>query len=212
MKYLLLDVSGTLLHKPVLFNKIDEVLKEFGYFVSLSKVKYHHKLLSETIHFPDRTDEVFYNYFNAELLLSLGVIPTDEILKKLFSSCSYLPWGKYEDTIFLNELSIPMGVLSNFNNSLEDKLVHFFGTIFSDIFVSEVVGVAKPSLQFYQYALEKLALLPEEIIYVGDSYKLDFKPANELGITTFVIDRDGFYPDSESTIRSLFELKNKMIK
>jgi HAD superfamily hydrolase (TIGR01509 family) len=144
--------------------------------------------------------------------LSLGVIPTDEILKKLFSSCSYLPWEKYEDTDVLNDLSIPMGILSNFNNSLEDKLVQFFGTIFSDIFVSEVVGVAKPSLQFYQHALEKLELLPEEIIYVGDSYKLDFKPANELGITTFVIDRDGFYPDSESTIRSLFELKNKMIK
>lgn len=212
MKYLLLDVSGTLLHKPVLFTKIDEVLKEFGYFISLSKIKYHHKLLSETIHFPDRTDEVFYNYFNAELLLSLGVIPTDEILKKLFSSCSYLPWEKYEDTIFLNDFSIPMGILSNFNNSLEDKLIHFFGAIFSDIFVSEVVGVAKPSLQFYQHALEKLELLPEEIVYVGDSYKLDFKPANELGITTFVIDRDGFYPDSESTIRSLFELKNKMIK
>jgi putative hydrolase of the HAD superfamily len=212
MKYLLLDVSGTLLHKPILFSKIDEVLKAFGYSISLSKVKYHHKLLSETIHFPDRTDEAFYNYFNAELLLSLGVFPTNEILKMLFSSCSYLPWEKYEDTIALNDLSIPMGILSNFNNSLQDKLVHFFGAIFSDIFVSEVVGVAKPSIQFYQHALEKLELLPEEIIYVGDSYKLDIKPANELGINSFLIDRDGFYPDSDTTIRSLFDLKNKMIK
>ncbi|ESU25967.1 haloacid dehalogenase [Flavobacterium limnosediminis JC2902] len=212
MKYLLLDVSGTLLYKPVLFKKIEDVLFDFGYVIPISKIKYHHKLLSETIHFPDRTDEIFYNFFNSELLLSLGVIPNPIILKTLFSSCSYLPWEKYEDTIVLEDFPLPIGILSNFNNSLENKLHQFFGTVFLDIFISEVVGFAKPSIEFYKYALNKLELLPEEIIYVGDSYKLDFKPANELGITTLVIDRDGFYPESKTTIRSLFDLKNKLVK
>ena len=45
MKYLLLDVSGTILYKPVLFDKILMVLADFGYIVEKHKIKYHHKIL-----------------------------------------------------------------------------------------------------------------------------------------------------------------------
>ena len=63
MKYLLLDVSGTILHKPIFFKKIATVLHDFGFEVGIEKLKYNHKLLSETIKFPDRTDNSFYDYF-----------------------------------------------------------------------------------------------------------------------------------------------------
>jgi FMN phosphatase YigB (HAD superfamily) len=210
MKYLLLDVSGTILYKPVLFERIIEVLNNFGWTIEKNKLQYNHKLLSETIKFPDRTDEFFYAYFNSELLFSLGIVPNDQLLKALFEACSYLPWEKFEDTIALNEIEVPIGILSNFNTTLEEKLIHFFGPIFKDVFVSETIGMSKPSIEFYQYALNKIGIKPNEIVYVGDSFKLDYTPAIGLGITTFIIDRDGFFPKNDTIIQSLFELKAKL--
>lgn len=207
MKYLLLDVAGTILHKPNLFTKINETLSNYGYLVSLDNLKYNHKLLSEVIKFPDRTDAEFYTNFNSELLFSLGIIPTDVLLSDIFQACSYLPWEKFEDTQVLNEIEIPIGIISNFNSSLEKKLSEYFGPIFSNIFVSEEIGISKPSLEFYKKALAKINVSPKDILYIGDSFKLDLRPSLELGINSYVIDRDDFYPNNLNTIQSLFELK-----
>lgn len=208
IKHLLLDVSGTLLYKPSLYDNLINVLYNSGIKIDLQTLQYNHKLLSETIKFPDRTDETFYRYFNTELLFSLGIVPSDNLLQEIFNSCTYLPWEKYDDTSVLNELNVPMSILSNFNSSLENKLNLFFGPIFNTFFVSEVIGSAKPSKDFYQYALKQLNVEPKEILYIGDSFKLDFKPAYELGFTTFIIDREDFYKNNKNTITSLFEIKN----
>lgn len=207
MKYLLLDVAGTLLHKPDLFTKINETLSSYGYLVTADKLKYNHKLLSEAIKFPDRTDAEFYTSFNSELLYSLGIIPTEELLNTIFKSCSYLPWEKFEDTKVLHEIEIPMGIISNFNSSLKEKLNQYFGPVFSDIFVSEEIGIAKPSTEFYQKALDKININPKDILYIGDSFKLDLKPALELGMKSFIIDRDNFYANNVNTIQSFSEIK-----
>ena len=208
MKYLLLDVAGTLLHKPALFNKIQGVLTSHGHIIALNTLKYNHKLLSETIRFPDRTSKDFYIDFNAELLYSLGIIPTNTLLEEIFNTCSYLPWEKFDDTEALQEVNIPIGILSNFNSSLKERLTQTFGQIFSDIFVSEELGVAKPSVEFYQIALDKIGVDAKDILYIGDSFKLDLEPAMQLGITSYIIDRDNFYPNRSNTISSLFDIED----
>lgn len=210
MKYLLLDVAGTLLHKPDLFLTINNTLRNFGYTIALDHLRYNHKMLSETIKFPDRTDVDFYSYFNSELLYSLGIIPNAELLNAVFQSCSYLPWEKFEDTDVLKEIEIPIGIISNFNSSLKKKMNNYFGSIFSDFFISEELGISKPSLEFYEKAIEKIKIEPKDILYVGDSFKLDLEPAVRLGINTFIVDRDNFYPNNPNTIQSLLELKNKI--
>lgn len=210
MKYLLLDVAGTLLHKPYLFSTINNTLQNFGHTIALDNLRYNHKMLSETIKFPDRTDVDFYSYFNSELLYSLGIIPNAELLNAVFQSCSYLPWEKFEDTDVLKEIEIPIGIISNFNSSLKKKMNDYFGSIFSDFFISEELGISKPSLEFYQKAIEKIKIEPKDILYVGDSFKLDLEPAVRLGINTFIVDRDNFYPNNPNTIQSLLELKNKI--
>ena len=207
MKYLLLDVAGTILYKPELVTKIHETLSRFGYVVAVDKLKYNHKVLSEVIKFPDRTNAEFYTVFNSELLYSLGIVPNEELINAIFKSCSYLPWEKFEDTKVLNEIEIPIGIISNFNSSLKDKLDEYFGPIFSDIFVSEEIGIAKPSTEFYKKALDKIKVNPKDILYIGDSFKLDLKPTLELGITSYVIDRENVYSDNANIIRSLSELK-----
>lgn len=207
MRYLLLDVAGTLLHKPDLFIKINLVLSQYDYSIPIERIKYNHKLLSEAIKFPDRTSPQFYKEFNKELLYSLGVIPTEELLNDIFASCSYLPWEKFDDVKILNEIKCPIGIISNFNSSLKEKLNQHFGSIFSDVFVSEELGVAKPDLAFYQNALDKINVDPKDILYIGDSFKLDLQPALQLGMKAYIVDRDDFYSTNDITIKSLSELK-----
>ncbi len=208
MKYILFDVAGTLLHKPSFYIKMGEVLGQFGYETDQRILKLHHKTLSESIFFPDRTNADFYKMFNRELLYSLGIIPTDAMLDAIFNACSYLPWEKFGDTDYLKQIAVPMGIISNFNSTLKEKLKSFFDVEFTDIFVSEELGVAKPSLDFYGKAIEQIGIDPKEIVYVGDSVKLDLEPALALGMNAFLIDREHNFPMQKRRIGSLTDLKS----
>ena len=206
IKYIYFDVAGTLLEKPLLYANIQKSLADFGYDITIKDIKIKHKLVSELIHFPDRTDEMFYTKFNSEFLYVLGIVPTEELLKSIFKNCTYLNWQAFEDTQILKEINIPMGVISNFNTSLRDKLEHFFGPIFKDVFVSEELGVAKPNIAFYQEALNKIQLKPSEVLYIGDSVRLDYEPAYKIGFNVLIIDRDNFYPNLKYKISNLAEI------
>ena len=206
IQYIFFDVAGTLLGKPTLYSIIQNTLRDFGHEVGLDEIKNKHKLLSEVIHFPDRTDETFYRKFNSELLYLLGIIPEEIVIDSIFKNCTYLPWEAFDDTKMLKELNLPIGVISNFNTSLKDKLTQFFGPVFQDVLVSEEMGVAKPNIEFYQKALEKIPFDAHEVLYVGDSIKLDLEPASKLGFKVLIIDRDNFYPNSKNKISSLTEI------
>jgi len=207
MKYILFDVAGTLLYKPSFYTKMREVLLQFGYNIDEKTIKYHHKILSEYIFFPDRTNEDFYAKFNSKFLYSFGIVPSDELLGAIFKACSYLPWEPFEDTVFLNEINIPMGIISNFNSTLKEKLQSFFEVKFANVFVSEELGVAKPSLDFYSKALQQIGVAPQEIIYIGDSVKLDLEPALKLGIKVLLIDRENYFTAQPNRIATLADLK-----
>ena len=206
IQYIFFDVAGTLLGKPTLYSIIQNTLRDFGHEVGLDEIKNKHKLLSEVIHFPDRTDMAFYEKFNSELLYLLGIVPEEASVNSIFKKCTYLPWEAFDDTQILKKLPLPMGVISNFNTSLKDKLAQFFGPVFQDVFVSEELGVAKPNIEFYQKALEKIPFAAHEVLYVGDSIKLDLEPASKLGFKVLIIDRDNFYPNSKNKISSLTEI------
>lgn len=207
IKYIFFDVAGTLLGKPSLFLNIQKALADFDHEVAIENIKAKHKLLSEVIHFPDRTDADFYRKFNSELLYLLGIVPTEELLNAIFKNCTYLPWEAFEDTKILSELNVPLGVISNFNTTLKNKLNQFFGPVFQDVFVSEELGVAKPKIEFYQKALEKIPFQANEVLYIGDSIKLDLEPAVNLGFKVLIIDRDNFYPNLKNKMANLAEIK-----
>lgn len=208
IKYIFFDVAGTLLGKPSLYNNIQKTIEDFDHEVSLADIKAKHKLLSEVIHFPDRTDEDFYKKFNSELLYLLGIVPQETLVDSIFKNCTYLPWEAFEDTQILSELNLPLGVISNFNTTLKDKLHSFFGPVFQDVFVSEELGVAKPNLEFYQKALDRIPFKANEVLYIGDSIKLDLEPAEKLGFNVLIIDRDNFYPNLKNKISNLAEITN----
>lgn len=207
IKYILFDAANTIIHKPLLWEGFQEVFKNNNLNISMETLKRNHKLLSESVHFPDRTSKDFYKKFNIKLLESFGFVPNDELLDEIFTSCTYLPWEKFPDTEILKSLKCKMGVLSNFNSSLKSKMEEIFGNLFNDIIVSEEEGIRKPELKFFELALKKINIDPNNILYIGDSIRLDIEPAEKLGINALLIDRDGIYPEYKKKINSLLELE-----
>ncbi len=194
MKYILFDVANTLLHKPEVYIRIAGVLKGSGYDIPLPFLIEKHRLISEALTFPDKTTREFYHDFNKVFLFSLGVIAEESLLNQLFDSCTYLPWEPFEDTRVLSELRLPIGILSNWDKSLPEKLKKYFSFSFAPIFCSEIIGFRKPDSRFFRHAVETLACKPEEILFIGDSLKLDIEPAIALGIRAVLVDREGLYP------------------
>jgi putative hydrolase of the HAD superfamily len=53
---------------------------------------------------------------------------------------------------------------------------------------SEVVGVQKPDRRIFDLALERLALPPERVLYVGDIYAVDVVGARGAGLEALLVD------------------------
>ncbi|MBA3704403.1 MAG: HAD family hydrolase [Bacteroidetes bacterium] len=206
IKYILFDAANTLIHKPLLWKNLQSSLTKFSYKVPDEILKRNHKLISECLQFPDRTSKEFYKAFNSELLYSLGISPSQELLDDIFASCSYLPWEKFSDTSVIDSLNLPIGILSNFNNSLKVTINKEFGELFKHVFISENYGVAKPNPDFYKIVVKETGFTPSEILYIGDSIKLDMEPAIKISLNTLLIDRDGLYPIYKNRITSLEQL------
>lgn len=203
------DVANTLLEKPDLFTRIQKVLKAHGVDVQTDELRTKHKLLSEWILFPDKTSASFYRSFNTELLYSLGVIPHEKLLDDIFQACTYLEWRPFEDTTALDDITVPMGIISNWDTSLNEKLGLHFHHSFRWVLGSGMEGVRKPAIEFYQRMIDLTDLDPSEIMYVGDSVKLDIEPAITCGIRAVLIDRlNVFTASGLHRIQTLHELKN----
>ncbi len=197
IKAVFFDVANTLLQKPAFLLSVAKVLDENGIKCSLEELELKHKIVSEISIFPDKTSKDFYHQYNADFFMSLGILPTEKLLDDVFKACSYLPWMPFEDTEILQSLNLPMGILSNWDGSLKDKLTQYFPVQFHWVIGSFDSGIRKPELGFYQQAIDLTGYLPEEIVYVGDSIRLDILPAKKLGMKAILIDRAGVYPFSD---------------
>ncbi|MFL5763740.1 MAG: HAD family hydrolase [Bacteroidia bacterium] len=206
VKYIFFDAANTLIHKPALWPKLQEQLKKHGFDVPENMLRRNHKLLSESIRFPDRTSKDFYLGFNAELLYSLGISPGNQLLEDIFASCTYLSWEPFSDTKIIGSLPVPAGVLSNFNSSLKNTIGGMFGDAFKKIIISEDHGIAKPHPDFFRLAVEASGVKADEILFIGDSIRLDMEPAEKAGMKKLLIDRDDVYPLYRDRITSLDEL------
>jgi len=103
---------------------------------------------------------------------------------------------------------VRMGVVSNFEEWLERLLESLGVTKYFDVrVISGVEGVEKPDPKIFRLALERMAALPEESAYVGDSPQFDVEPATAVGMTGVLLDRRGRFPNHHGPrISSLDEL------
>lgn len=198
MKAIVVDAVNTVIHKPALWEEISSFLKEKGLPLEEKFIKERHRLVSEVIHFPDRTDKGFYLRFNEYFFEALGIAPELQWASELFERCSYLPWQAFDDASYLNELQLPVFVLSNFNATLSEVLASVLPVKLATVVTSEELGVAKPSPEFFSKGIARLGFAPTDLVYVGDSIRLDVMPGAKAGMRSLLIDRNGNYPTNSS--------------
>ncbi len=110
----------------------------------------------------------------------------------------------------LDAMAIPYALLTNGWSPLQEEKARLIG-FSGPVFVSERIGVRKPSREAFE-TLSKYFELPfERIWYVGDDPEIDCVAAQELGLTAVWFDWEGrtYPPDATApayTIRALDEL------
>ncbi len=97
----------------------------------------------------------------------------------------------------LQELNIPMGVVSNYGAHLIYTMYKLnIYDYFDFVIVSSLVGVAKPEPGIFQLALEKAGATPDRMLYVGDNVTDDIEGSNNMGIDAVLINRPGRPPNT----------------
>jgi putative hydrolase of the HAD superfamily len=117
-----------------------------------------------------------------------------EILKYLY--------GKYK-----------LHILSNGFEEVQHKKMQNSGLspFFTQVILSDHIGVTKPNPEIFRYALTKAQAIPEESLMIGDSLEADI-----MGAANYGLDQIWFNPENESidgftptyVISSLLEIRN----
>lgn len=194
IKQIYFDIADTLLHKPDVPIIIRGLLMAKGVNAGEEQIIRAHRACRELIPAPDKTGREFYLDFNARFLEVLGVYPDAELVEDIYLKCRGLQWVPFNDVGVLNEINLPIGVISNWDSSLEEKLKQFFPNRFSPVVVSSGCGCAKPDPGIYLKAIKESGVESHEILFVGDSIRLDIVPALGLGIRAILVDRFNMFP------------------
>ncbi|MBW9223216.1 TIGR02253 family HAD-type hydrolase [Methanothermococcus sp. SCGC AD-155-E23] len=117
----------------------------------------------------------------------------------------------YPDTIKtlieLKKMGLKLGVVTDGITIKQwEKLIRLgIADFFDEVVTSEEFGLGKPNLEFYRYALKKINLKGEEVVYVGDRIDNDIIPASKVGMHTIRILR-GKYKDMKGECK--YEVKS----
>lgn len=76
----------------------------------------------------------------------------------------------------------PLVLVSNFYGNLNAVLADFgINGYFKSVVESATVNVRKPDKKIFEIGMQQLGMFSHEVAIIGDSYKNDIAPANELG-------------------------------
>lgn len=110
---------------------------------------------------------------------------------------------------------VPVGIVSNSNGTIEERLASLEvlqvgsgpGVEVRCVVDSGAVGIEKPDPRIFDYALEQLDMRPEGMWYVGDTPAFDIVGANRAGLRPILMDPFDVNGDfSVSCVGSLSEV------
>ena len=102
-------------------------------------------------------------------------------------------------------------ITNGFKEVQDVKLeVSGLGKYFERIFISELIGVQKPDVYFFEYTVRSLNASKKECLVIGDSFEADIIGAKNYGLDHVYYNVNGDILENEVMyeIRSLEELKN----
>ena len=102
-----------------------------------------------------------------------------------------------------------LGVISNADGRIADVLQRCgIADCFQSITDSGRIGYEKPHPEIFRRAMESLKSMPQESLYVGDVYSVDYLGATGAGMQALLMDIAGAYVDKGvERVESLEELQ-----
>jgi epoxide hydrolase-like predicted phosphatase len=178
-KAVIFDVGGVLTHWGTEMS--DDLKAEFGWDDNTYR-KFHENYL-----IPLGKGEITETELWQQATEKLGIRPV-ELEENLIGRAFSESFQSYKDVLdFVEELRAEgqkLAVLSNTNDVHADitKQKKVFEP-FDEVFLSQELGMRKPDPAIYEHVLGKLAIKPEEAIFVDDSSE-NVSAAASLGIKT----------------------------
>jgi HAD superfamily hydrolase (TIGR01509 family) len=107
-----------------------------------------------------------------------------------------------------------LAVISNADGKIADVLGRVgIADCFETITDSGIVGKEKPHPGIFQAALSSLGVAPQESLYIGDVYSVDYLGATRVGMQGMLFDVVGAYKEKGvPRVESLEELESKLWK
>lgn len=165
-------------------------------------------------------DYLIVERFRRPLSLGDGLVPDVEyclrISDRFLELCTEQSGtvdGAHELLAYLQDRGYRLFIASNGFTEVQSRKIARAGMdgIFEAVFLSESIGVNKPSPLFFEKALSQAGLKPDEVIMIGDNYHTDILGAMGSGIAQI-----HFNPESrpleegakapDHTVRSLHEI------
>jgi putative hydrolase of the HAD superfamily len=153
---------------------------------------------------------MFYTQFLSEIGLNDDAL-RDQLVTSIRNSANWdtIRPGTAEQLQQIGEL-YPIGVISNADGKIENVLrACGIADCFRTITDSGLVGHEKPHPEIFRYALKQMNAAPEQSLYVGDVYSVDYLGATGAGMQAILMDIPGAYRDKGlPRVESLAELKS----
>jgi len=162
------------------------------------------------------TDHSFWWMFYSQLLARIGLdddAVRDQLVSSIRQSANWdvIPPGTREQ---LQQIGAryKIGVISNADGKIEDVLRRCnMADCFRTITDSGLVGYEKPHPEIFRQALQVMKAAPEESLYVGDVYSVDYLGATSAGMQAILMDVSGAYRSKGvPRIESLGELESSL--
>lgn len=104
-------------------------------------------------------------------------------------------WEVYDDVFpilrYLKRKNYVLGIYSDWHTGLKSQLANLGLDIFFDhIWTSAQLGISKAENGAYEKVAELSQIIPQQTIFIGDSYNLDYKASKDSGFNSILLDRN----------------------
>ena len=163
-------------------------------------------------------DHGFWNIYYAHLLEELA-LADESVCADLVSStrisgnwCDIRPHTR--EALHRLRADYRLGVISNADGKIREILARCgIADCFLTITDSGIVGKEKPHPGIFEAAVRSLGVQPDESLYVGDIYSVDYLGATRFGMRSVLFDVAGAYRQSPvPRVESLEELENLLTR
>lgn len=159
------------------------------------------------------TDHSFWWMFYSQLLSELKIVDDrlrDQLVASIRKSANWdiIRPGTRERLDAIAE-RYELAVISNADGGIEEVLTRCgIARCFRTITDSGLVGLEKPHPEIFRIALESMNAAPQESLYVGDVYSVDYLGATGAGMQAVLMDVPGAYRDRGAvSVKDLVELQ-----